>query len=220
MKTRRKGEKGAINGSIVAIVVLVILVIGFGAFSVWAYLQYMDQKQNVDSKIDTAVADAVKTNSEKLEGDFEKREKEPKRQFAGPSDYGSLTFEYPKTWSAYQATDISKGGGVTYEAYLNPVLVPPITTTAKFALRITIEQKTYDKTVEQYDAYVKRGDLKSSAYSDGKRTGVKLVGNFTKDIYGTAVLLKMRDRTLTIRTDGDVFTEDYEALLKTVNFNE
>ena len=49
---------------------------------------------------------------------------------------------------------------------------------------------------------------------------MKLVGNFTKDIYGTAVLLKMRDRTLTIRTDGDVFTEDYEALLKTVNFNE
>lgn len=220
MKTRRNSEKGVIKGSIVAIVVLVILVIGFGAFSVWAYLQYMDQKKDVDGKIDVATAEAVKKNSEEMQAKFEAAEKEPKRQFAGPSDYGSLTFDYPKTWSAYQATDISKGGGVTYEAYLNPVLVPPITQTSKFALRITIEQKTYDQSVAQYDPYVKRGDLKSSAYSDGKRTGVKLVGNFTKDIYGTAILLKMRDRTLTIRTDGDVFTEDYEALLKTVKFNE
>ena len=30
----------------------------------------------------------------------------------------------------------------------------------------------------------------------------------------------MRDRTLTIRTDGDVFKADFEALLKTVKFNE
>ena len=220
MNTRRTGEKGAIHGSIVAIVVLVILVIGFGAFSVWAYLQYLDQKQDVDGKVETAVAEAVKTNSEEMQEKFEASEKEPLRQFAGPSDYGSLSFDYSKTWSAYQAADISGGGGVTYEAYLNPVLVPPITTTAKFALRITIEQKTYDKTVSSYDSLVKKGDLTSSTYSDGTHTGVKLVGNFTKDIYGTAILMKMRDRTLTLRTDGDVFTEDFEALLKTVKFNE
>ena len=30
----------------------------------------------------------------------------------------------------------------------------------------------------------------------------------------------MRDRTLTLRTDGDVFKEDFEAILKTVKFNE
>ncbi len=220
MKTRRFSEKGAINGSIVAIVVLVILVIGFGAFSVWAYLQYLDQKQDVDSKIELATAEAVKENSEDMQKKFEAKEKEPMRQFAGPSDYGGLSFDYPKTWSAYQATDISSGGGKTYQAYLNPVLVPPVTITAKFALRITIEQKTYDQSVSSYDSLVKKGDLKSSVYSDGTRTGVKLVGNFTKDIYGTAILMKMRDRTLTLRTDGDVFTSDFEALLKTVKFNE
>ena len=57
-------------------------------------------------------------------------------------------------------------------------------------------------------------------YNDGARTVTKLEGNFNKDIIGTAVLIKMRDRTLTVRTDGDVFKADYEALLKTVKFNE
>ena len=88
MKSRHHTEKGAITGSIVAIAVLVVLVLGFGGFSIWSYMQYLDQKENVDEKIETAKAQAVKENSEKLESDFEKREKEPNRQFNGPSDYG------------------------------------------------------------------------------------------------------------------------------------
>jgi hypothetical protein cdivTM_09948 len=220
MNTRRNLEHGAINGSIFAIIALVILVLVFGSFGVWTYVNYLDQKQNVDAKVEEATAKAVLENSKKLEADFEKKEKEPMRQFAGPSDYGRLTFDYPKTWSAYQATDVSKGGGVTYHAYLNPIYVPPVGDNQKIAIRITIEQKTYDQAVAAYDKEIKKGSLKSSVYADGVHTGTKIEGNFNADVYGTAVLIKMRDRTLTIRTDGDVFKADFEALLKTVKFNE
>lgn len=225
--SRHQHEYGAINGAIFAIVALSVLVIVFGSFGIWSYMNYMDQKKDVDQKIDTASAAAVLKNSQNLEAKFEAREKEPMRQFSGPSDYGSLTFDYPKTWSAYQATDISNGGGVTYAAYLNPVVVPPVTNTIntkndsiKFAIRISIEQTTYDQSVDSYQSLIKKGALQSSVYSDGVHTGTKIVGNFSDSIYGTAVLIKMRDRTLTIRTDGDVFQNDYDALLKTVKFNE
>ncbi len=219
---RRRLEKGAVafNGTIFAIVALSILVVLFGSFSIWAYINYMDQKNNVDGKVEEAVAEAVRKNSEVLEAKFEAQEKEPMRQFMGPSDYGSLSFKYPKTWSAYQATDVSKGGGVTYEAYLNPILVPPITPTTKYAIRISIEQKTYDQTLASYDKLIKKGEITSSVYSVGDLVGTQLTGNFTKDIYGTAVILKMRDRTLTVRTDGDVMKEDFFNLLKTLKFNE
>lgn len=220
MKTRRTLEKGAVSGSLFAIIALVLLVIVFGSFSIWAYINYMDQKNNVDTKVADATAAAVLKNSEELEKKFMAEEKKPLRVFAGPADYGRLTFNYPKTWSAFQATDVSGGGGVTYEAYLNPILVPPVSKTTKFALRITIEQKIYDKALDTYAGQIKKGDLKSSVYSDGTRTGTRLEGNFNNDIRGTAVLLKMRDRTLTLRTDGDVFKEDFEAILKTVKFNE
>lgn len=216
----RHYERGAINGSSIAIAALTLLVIMFGAFGVWSYLNYAEQKANVDEKITEASAAAVLLSSEELQNKFEAAEKEPMRQFLGPSDYGRLTFDYPKTWSAYQASDISGGGGVTYEAYLNPIVVPPVSDKTKFALRITIEQKIFDKAVEVYAPLVKKGSLKSSVYSDGTHTGTRLEGNFNKDIIGTAVLIKMRDRTLTIRTDGDVFKTDYEAILKTVSFNE
>lgn len=224
---QRQFERGAINGSMFAIIALVLLVLIFGSFSIWAYVNYMDQKQNVDTKISEATAKAVLKQSNKDETAFAAREKEPMRQFSGPSDYGSLSFDYPKTWSAYQATDISQGGGVTYAAYLNPVVVPPVTNqinttkdAIKFALRVTIEQKTYDQSVASYQSLIQKGDLQSSVYSDGVHTGTKIVGNFSKNIYGTAVLIKMRDRTLTLRTDGDVFQDDFNTLLKTVTFNE
>lgn len=220
MNKLRREEEGAINGSIFAIIALVLLVVIFGSFGIWAYTNYLDQKSNVDGKVKEATAKAVLENSQELEKKFADEEKKPMRQFVGPSDYGRLTFDYSKTWSAYQATDVSKGGGVTYAAYLNPILVSPVSDTQKFALRITIEQKTYDQAVSTYDKQIKNGDLKSSVYSDGNLTGTMLVGNFNKDIYGTAVLMKMRDRTLTMRTDGDVFKDDFLALLKTVKFNE
>lgn len=220
MNMRRRLEEGAINGSIFAIIALVILVLVFGSFSIWAYINYLDQKQDVDSKVQEAVASAVLTENKKSEAAIEKYKNETTTLFVGPSDYGRLTFEYPKFWSAYQATDVSEGGGATYEAYLNPVLVPPVSETTKFALRVTIEQKTFDQSVEDYQKLIEKGELKSSAYSDGTRTGTKLVGNFNDDIYGTAVLIKMRDRTLTIRTDGDVFKDSFETILKTVKFNQ
>ena len=220
MNMRRRMEVGAINGSIFAIIALVILVLVFGSFSIWAYINYLDQKQDVDSKIDEAVATAVLKENKKSEEAIEKYKNETTTLFVGPSDYGRLTFEYPKFWSAYQASDVSGGGGVTYQAYLNPVLVPPVSDTTKVALRITIEQKTFDQSVADYQKQIEKGQLKSSAYSDGSHTGTKLVGNFNEDIYGTAVLIKMRDRTLTIRTDGEVFNDNFESILKTVKFNE
>lgn len=220
MNVNRSREEGAINTSIFAIGALVLLVLVFGSFSIWAYVNYLEQKQNVDTKVSQEVTKAVLDQSNKDETIFAAREKEPMRQFVGPSDYGRLTFDYPKTWSAYQASDVSKGGGVTYEAYLNPVLVPPVGDTTKFAIRITIEQKVYDQSVESYQKLIKKGDLKSSVYSADGITGTELTGNFNKDIYGTAVLIKMRDRTLTIRTDGDVFINDFRDLLKTVKFNQ
>lgn len=183
-------------------------------------MNYIDQKTNTDQKIEEAKAAAVLKVSEELLANFEEESKKPLRLFVGPSDYGRLTFEYDKRWSAFQESDVSQGGGVTYAAYLNPVIVPPVSETTKFALRITIEQKIYDKALDEYASQIKKGDLKSSVYVDGNRTGTRLTGNFNKDIVGTAVLIKMRDRTLTLRTDGDVFLPDFEAILKTVKFNE
>lgn len=214
----RRRESGGISGSLIAIIGLSVLVVAAGSFAIWAFVNYNEQKNNVDGKVNLAVAEAKKTQADADEVKFAEREKEPNRQFVGPDNYGRLTFNYPKTWSVFEARDVSKGGA--YEAYLNPVTVPPVSNTQQYSLRVTIIEKDYDQTVKTYDKLVSKGELRSSATSANGNNGTRFDGNFSKDIRGSAVLYRIRDKTLTMRTDADTFKPDFENIIKTIKFNQ
>lgn len=217
MNDYRQREQGQVSGALVAIVLLSVAAVGFGGLAVWAYMNYSEQKYNVDGKVALAVAAAEKKQADLDEAKFVERDKEPNRQFAGPDDYGRLTFSYPKTWSVYVAKDTQKGGA--YEAYLNPITVPPVSATQQFAIRVTIEETDYDTELKSYQPRVKSGKLKTSAVSANGHDGTRIEGEFTDNIRGAAVVYKIRDKTITIRTDADTFKPDFEKLIQTIDFN-
>lgn len=212
----RTDESGVANTWLIVSIALSITTIGLGIAFGWALMNYFDQKNTVDTKVSTAVTSAVKTQADKDAATFEAEAKKPNRQFAGPEDFGSLSFDYPKTWSTYVSKDASSG---TFQAYLNPVSVPPIVDTTQYALRVTIETKDYDTVLNAYTSLVKNGDLQSSTIKINGVDSTRLDGNFTKDIRGSAVIIKIRDKTVTIRTDADTFKPDFNALVATIKFN-
>lgn len=218
MKSPHSFQKGAISGTTIVISSLAFLLVVLGGVAIWSYMQYFEAKTDIDGKIAVAEAEAAKEQAEKDEEKFLEREKEPNRQFVGPSDYGRVTFEYPKTWSVYEAKDASTGG--TYEAYMNPIVVPAVKNSERFALRVTVEDSDYDNALDRYQGLVKKGDLKSSAVAANGVNGTRLDGNFTKDIRGSAVLFKIRDKVLTVRTDAEVFKTDFNKLIKTIEFQQ
>ena len=198
--------------------VFIFTTLATSGFGVWAYLEREDYKTNSDSKVSVAVAEAVKKQADKDAAAFLEKEKQPNRQFVGPDDYGRLAFDYPKTWSVYEAKDALSGG--SYEAYLNPGVVPVVANAQQFALHVTIEERDYDKVVDSYKRQVSEGDLKSSAIKINEQNGTRLDGSFTKDIRGSAVIFKIRDKTVTIRSDAETFKEDFDALILTITFNK
>lgn len=203
----------------VLVAVFAVLSVAFGGIAIWAYMQYENASNDVESKIKLAVSQAEKDQAEKDEQKFAEREKEPNYEFVGPDDYGRLTFKYPKTWSLYEATDIARGGD--YKAYIHPEKVPPVSDSQRFAVRVLIENKDYDRVVQQYDSLVKKGDLRSSSTSSQGNTGTRLDGNFNKNIRGSAVIYKLRDKTATIRTDADsTFKADFDKLIQTITFEQ
>jgi hypothetical protein len=217
--TFRQSERGAISGGAVAAIILGVCATAFAGLAIWALLNYNEAKTDVDGKTALAVAEAKKIQADDDEKKFAEREKEPRREFVGPDDYGRLTFAYPKTWSVYVAKDVTKGG--TYEAYLNPGTVPPVSNAQQFALRVTISEDDYDKVIGTYEALIKKGDLKSSTTSSNGQSGTRLDGNFSKDIRGAAVFYKIRDKTLTVQTDVDSsnIKAEFENIIKTIKFN-
>lgn len=212
-------ERGEAHGLLISTIALAVLSGLAIVAAVWGLVNYNEQKTDVDGKIEAAVATAKKEQADDDEAKFLAREKEPNREFVGPDDYGRLTFNYPKTWSVYVNKDVSQGGA--YEAYLNPVSVPPVSATQRYALRVLVEEKEYDKVLDAtYAALVKKGDLRSSAVSVNSTQGTRFDGNFTKDIRGSAVVFKLRDKTVTLRSDADTFKADFDALITTIKFNQ
>ena len=211
-------NKGAVDGWMISTIGLIILVLGSGSLAIWAYMNYNEAKTDIDGKIALAEAEAKKEQAEEDEAKFAEREKEPRREFIGPDDYGRLSFTYPKTWSVYVAKDAQKGGD--YEAFLHPVQVLSLENqaTQQVALRLQIVDKDYDVYLKQYERLVSDGKLRSSTVSVNGENGIRFDGDFTKDIRGAAVIFKIRDKTAVLRTDADTFKPDFEALIKTVTF--
>lgn len=239
MTSFRKGERGSIDGKVVGIALLSILFVLAGSAAIWLYINYSEAKTDVDSKVTAAVAEAKKVQAEDDQAKFNEKEKQPLWTFSGLDDYGHLTFDYPRTWSVYQSTDVSDGNGATYGVFFSPRVIPPLPknalsdvtapkklqpstgVVAMYALRVKIEQNNYDNSLGTYDPLIKNGMLKSTPFSNPNGvTGTRFDGLFNNDIRGSAVVIRMRDRTLTMRTDSEAFKGDFEAIIQTIKFNE
>lgn len=217
MRQHKQLERGAVSGSLIAIVTISFAAVLLAGLSVYLFMQYNEQKTNVDGKIALAEADARREQQEIDDKNFREREKEPNREFVGPDDYGRLTFSYPKTWSVYVADEGQSGG--SYEAYLNPVIVPSVDRDQQFALRVLIESRDSEEVISSYERRVKSGELRSSATSANGVNGTRLDGSFSDNIRGAVVIYKLRDKTISVFTDADTFKPDYENIIKTIKFN-
>lgn len=204
-----------VNPLLVTNVLTGLLVVVLTGLTIWFFGLYSDYKNNADSKITTAVDQARADQQKADEQKFMEREKLPTRTFTGPADLGSVTFQYPRTWSAYVAENKS-----SLEVYMHPDTVPPVVNTQPYALRVTVEDKQYDAVIRSYDGLVKKGSLRSNQASVEGYSGIRLDGTFTKEREGSAVVFKVRDKTLTVATDSSVFQDDFnKTVLQSLKFN-
>ena len=207
----------------IAIIALSLISVTFIGLFIWMYVQYDEKRTDVDGQIAKAVVEAVDENTVKLENDFAEREKYPFKTFAGPADYGELTFKYPKTWSVYVAKDAHNGGD--FEAYLNPSEVYEVGNETLMALRVKILNRPFDDVVSEYqsDLEGETPRLRLESVTLGENNDITanrysgILPNTEFD--GFVVIFKIRDKTAIIQTDSKTFENDYNKLLSSIVFN-
>lgn len=210
-------QRGSVNPLLVASIVLGLLLAGSLAFGAWAFVNYMDQKNNVDAIVAKAVDSAKLDQAEADEKSFLEREKLPTRQLKGPSDLGTVTMDYPKTWSVYIDKDGSNGN---YVAQLHPGVVRPVNQKQLNAVVVSVESRSYEDTLKTFDSAVERGELKASPVTAGDQQGTRLDGKFSNDIQGSAVLFKLRDKTLRVTVQSNDYLGDFNNIvLPSLKFN-
>lgn len=215
-------QKGGASSLIktIAIIVLSLVAVTFIGLFIWKQMEYSAISEGENERTAAAVDKARYEQKEEDLAQFAEDEKYPLRDFAGPADYGQLSFKYPKTWSVYVAKDASNGGD--YEAYFNPLVVEEVSDDTINALRLAIKNKTFEDVTAEYQRAMDRKDSGLSVESV-EVNGITM-NRYTGKIpsterSGVIVIFKIRDKTAILQTDAEAFINDFNALVNTINFN-
>lgn len=205
-------QKGSSTVLIISLVFVTLLLFGAAGAAVWAYGGKQDYKNNVDQKIQVAVSKALTVEDTKKDAQFAEDSKKPLKIYAGPEAFGSIRLSYPKTWSAY-VVENTNNGATNLDGYFYPDFVPSINDITKsFALRMQVVSDSYNSVLRQYDPLVKSKKLTASPYSLPHVKNVlaeRLDGAISPTKNGSMVILQLRDKTLKIWTEGNLFTDDF-----------
>lgn len=201
----------------VSLILCVLLLIAAAGFGYWAYGERQDYKNHSDAKAAVAVKEAEAAQRIKLEAEFAEREKNPYKSYTGPSAYGSISFNYPKTWSFYL---VEANTQQPILGYFKPNFVPAVgDSKAVYALRMELMSTAYEQELTRFDSIIKQGKLKSVAFLPPKLKdknvlpGVRLDGELQLTKPGSAVIIKVRDKTLKLTTDGKDFEPDFTNIV-------
>lgn len=212
-------EKGYVNSWMIMAIGAFVLFLIAGGLAIWAFMEYSQEKNGADAKVQVEVAKAKSEQAEIDQKKFSEESKNPRIEFVGPSEYGRVSFMYPKTWSVYIEKDGSDRGD--YVAYLHPKEVPSISNKeSRFALRLEIINKDFNTVLKTYEQKIKKGELSSSSTEFNGISSTRIDGAFSKDLRGTVVLMKVNDKTVRFSTDADTFKPDFETVLKTLRVAE
>ena len=207
-------EQGSSTALVVSLILVSVLFIGAAGFGTWAFMSRQDYKNNVASKVSTAVQANTKTVQAKDAADYAEAAKQPLKTYIGPETYGSVHISYPKTWSAYVATDSSS---LPLDMYAQPDVVPSITAqTSAFALRVQVTQTSYSQTVSQYQALQKAGAVTVTPYTLPKNStivGVRVDGQLTPTKQGSLIILPLRDKSLKVWTESSQYLSDFNNII-------
>lgn len=210
-------QRGEINHLTIPFVIVLVLALGFGIFSVWAFANYSEQKNNVDVIVATEVADAKKAQEVELQAEFAEEQKNPYKSYVSGPPNGSVKIVYPKTWSAL--IEEKETGSASLDGYFHPDFVPDGNSDTLFGARVEIESSDYAKVLAGYQRDVESGELTAKAIKISGATGTRLDGIIENDITGAVVILPLRDRTVKIWTESTNYMSDFNRIIDNLTYS-
>jgi hypothetical protein len=207
--------KKHMNILLVPLILTVVFLLAAIGFGVWAFMSRQDYKNNVDPKIASAVAIAQEQTKTEKDKEFIEKEKAPYKTYSGPQVAGSLSIQYPKTWSAF-VTETESGSNLV-DGYFHPNFVPGVQSGTDFALRVKVVSKSYDEELKQFESKAKQGKVRISPYKAAKlpagTVGARIDGEINPGQQDSLILFPLRDKTIEFSTESAQFVPDFDSII-------
>ncbi len=209
----RLNQRGAVNVLLIPLVLLVMLFLGTAGFGIWAFTSRADYKNNSDKKTVAAANKATEETQAADAAKYAEESKKPYETYIGPAQFGNVTVNFPKTWSAY-ITEAERGS-TPISAFFQPKIVPNVTDTNNtFALRVELLQTTYESALDQFKSKVEQGQVTLVPYTLAKVpsvVGSRVEGQITPRKQGTMIIMPLRNMTLRVWTESNDFKGDLDT---------
>jgi len=212
-----RSERGSIAIDVISFILLVLLI----AVGIFAGISFKD-KNHYKNDVNQIVASAVNTAKQQQmttdQAAFAVQSKLPYKTFTGPVALGSISFRYPKSWSAYVDQTSSDQ---PIEGYFYPGTVPGLTSGTAYALRVELVSDDYTTVIQNITSQGQSGSLKAAAYLPPKmkkvanvQPGTLFTGAIAQDsqgnnLNGEMLVIRVRDKTLEISTQSNNFISDF-----------
>lgn len=212
-------QRGSANPLLFSTIIFAVLTVAAAGLFVWAFMNYQDYKNNSDQKVAEAVKQA-QVDQKKLDNQqFEEDYKKPYTTYNGPADLGSVSFNYPKTWSVYEASNTADDNGL--QAYFNPKVVPPVDADGQvFALQVQVKDEPYQQSLDDLSSNLEDGTLHAAPYNTNGYKGMRFTGQLDESHQGVMVLFKIRNQTLVMTVNSKTYVKELDhTILKSLKFN-
>jgi len=209
----RLNQRGAINVLLIPLILVVVLFLGAAGFGIWSFTSRADYKNNSDQKAAAAANQAVKDTEAADAAKYAEEAKKPYDTYIGAAQFGNITVNYPKTWSAYIPE--AERSSTPISGFFNPKIVPSVTDPNQtFALRIELAQVTYEAALDQFKSRVDQGLVTMSPYTLAKVpsvVGSRVEGQITSKKQGVMVIMPIRNMTLRVWTEANEYKGDLDT---------
>lgn len=205
--------------SFVLPIILGLLLVSL-VFAVWAFFAMSDYKNNSDKKSAQAVTKALAEQKSTLDAEYAEKEKSPYETYQASSEFGSLKLTYPKVWEMYVDAKVS-GGSSTLEGYAHPNYVPSVNSDTSYALRYQVVNQDYVSVLKTFDSSNKTSKTSVSAFIPEKvptAKGSKVVGEIASKKTGVMYVLQLRDKTIKIWTESNIYAKDLETIINSLTY--
>jgi hypothetical protein len=208
--------KKRMNGLLIPFVLTVVFLLAALSFGIWAFMGREDYKANADKKIAAAVVIAQQETSSAKDKEFTEKEKSPLKEYKGPAAYGTLTIQYPKTWSAF-VTESDNTGGTPVDGYFHPNFVPGLQSKTDYAMRVKVVSKQYADELKGFESKIKAGKVTVAPFTSSKLpagvVGSRIDGEINTGQQDSMVLFPLRDKTIEISTESAQFKGDFDSII-------
>lgn len=208
-------QGGYVSGTLIGLIVTIVLLVGSLGFGAWAFLSRQDYKNNSDQKAAKAADERQAQTEEADAKKYAEEAKKPLTTHKAPDQFGGVTAQYPKTWSAY-VIEGAAGGSTPVDNYFHPNAVPEAVKDNTFALRIQVVEQSYDKVIASYNNEVSTKKLTATPYALPKlpgTIGTRFDGQIAQHKQGSLVVLPLRNMTIKVWTESPSFLNDFNTLI-------